>query len=359
MSVQSIALGQNSQVTWTQGPVANDILPPDTTNSGKITILPKSGFIVINAEFTIEANVDNGPQSILDDTEFYIVQRLDSAGGSEILSAEKIVLGNKYQIHWPSFGNGTHQVRLDILIVSHCIDRAAVGAEIEIDLEINANSGLIDTTFGNLGVHTLVGPAGGNMVTIYDLQLPAPDTLSFLLSRFISQTQKIRDTLDLVLIENGNTHTGSIPWNPQEYIEDKHDETMQIPASTFGLTTYPSGVCTLKVRMTSATICNENALHQGMIEIITVSSSKAFNEQIGLKLWPNPASNQQVVSLELEKPLRSGGMITVSNLLGQILHTQELTPGINKLAVAGLSPGTYIVLIESNEGRVSKKLIVQ
>ncbi|MNE48127.1 hypothetical protein D3C80_1425720 [compost metagenome] len=78
-----------------------------------------------------------------------------------------------------------------------------------------------------------------------------------------------------------------------------------------------------------------------------------------LELFPNPATEQVVLSIETN----GSGQITLTDLLGHMLYKQELTEsGKQNLVMdtSHLSPGTYFVELKQASGKsILQKLIIQ
>ncbi len=77
----------------------------------------------------------------------------------------------------------------------------------------------------------------------------------------------------------------------------------------------------------------------------------------GVKIYPNPATNRVVVSIQAEKPLRKVN-IRILDLKGRVALDKELTiNGIQAEAVIdtnGLAKGVYAVEVKANEGKTTK-----
>jgi subtilisin family serine protease len=73
-------------------------------------------------------------------------------------------------------------------------------------------------------------------------------------------------------------------------------------------------------------------------------------------LYPNPAKNS--VSFNINW-LVGSGKILVIDYLGKTVKTQALSLGINSIDIAGLSKGVYFISTITNQGNITKKLIVE
>ncbi|MFY7964141.1 MAG: T9SS type A sorting domain-containing protein [Chitinophagaceae bacterium] len=73
-------------------------------------------------------------------------------------------------------------------------------------------------------------------------------------------------------------------------------------------------------------------------------------------LYPNPAKS--IININVETLIGKGSII-VSDLYGKQIKTQMLSMGINTLDITKLSKGMYFVSLITNEGKTTKKLIVE
>jgi hypothetical protein len=75
-------------------------------------------------------------------------------------------------------------------------------------------------------------------------------------------------------------------------------------------------------------------------------------------LYPNPAKG--FINLNIET-LIGAGSIVVTDLYGKTLKTQALSMGTNTvdIDIANLSKGMYFVSTITNEGKTTKKLVVE
>jgi hypothetical protein len=86
-----------------------------------------------------------------------------------------------------------------------------------------------------------------------------------------------------------------------------------------------------------------------------------FDKEAGLKLFPNPASDELVLQLELEQPQRAGiGMFNASGkLIRQFVDQQELHSGVNecRLDISGLPSGMYFLRLRVDGQVLVRKVI--
>ncbi|GAA4891859.1 hypothetical protein GCM10023311_15340 [Flaviramulus aquimarinus] len=92
----------------------------------------------------------------------------------------------------------------------------------------------------------------------------------------------------------------------------------------------------------------------GQVKVYNLSTLLSIDEFTvsQLSLYPNPANNQFTIQLSNNLQLQN---VNIYNSLGQFLISDK-----NRiLKINNLSPGMYFVEIETNKGKVSKKLMVE
>jgi len=77
-----------------------------------------------------------------------------------------------------------------------------------------------------------------------------------------------------------------------------------------------------------------------------------FNNR-NVSIYPNPAKDKFYIDLQLK------ANYTLNNMFGQELKKGFLVSGTNELETKTLSTGLYLLKIESSEGNVTKKLIIE
>jgi hypothetical protein len=86
----------------------------------------------------------------------------------------------------------------------------------------------------------------------------------------------------------------------------------------------------------------------------------ATNEKLAttneFSLYPNPAKS--IVNLNIDC-LVGAGSIVVTDLYGKQVKTQTLSMGTNTIDISNLSKGMYFVSTITNEGKTTKKLVVE
>lgn len=95
----------------------------------------------------------------------------------------------------------------------------------------------------------------------------------------------------------------------------------------------------------------------------TISSANDRETVQGLRLYPNPAKENQEVVLEFASEKAGDATISILGLTGQALNSRRLgvAAGANRasLSIDGLPKGLYLVRIDANGGANYRKLLVQ
>ena len=74
-------------------------------------------------------------------------------------------------------------------------------------------------------------------------------------------------------------------------------------------------------------------------------------------MYPNPTTG--MLNIELETLNGATASIEITDVLGQTLQTTSLTQPKTQLNIQHVSAGIYIVNINVNNQRISKKLIIE
>ena len=79
-----------------------------------------------------------------------------------------------------------------------------------------------------------------------------------------------------------------------------------------------------------------------------------FDEAMGIKLYPNPGSD--LLHFEMKEPVSCE--LRITDVLGKTLLNRVLY-GSDTLDISVLKPGVYLVQISSENGRVTRKIVIQ
>jgi hypothetical protein len=123
-----------------------------------------------------------------------------------------------------------------------------------------------------------------------------------------------------------------------------------------------AGAASLTYTYTDANGCSN---FRSLVSNVMVCASRGVNGANNVQLtmensqwtmYPNPAKS--FISLNVNS-LVGAGSIVVTDLYGKQIKTQTLSMGINTIDVSRLSKGMYFVSTITNEGKTTKKLVVE
>ncbi len=133
---------------------------------------------------------------------------------------------------------------------------------------------------------------------------------------------------------------------------DGNTSTLQNPTHGYAI----GGVYNATLTVTNANGCK--AVHDQNIYIDLVATSNALG--MALDLWPNPANDQ--VHLNLRLALMTDLKIKVMSALGQVVYEEQVTgvDGLSRvLDLAKCSKGMYFVKVETAQGQLVRKLVLE
>ncbi len=118
------------------------------------------------------------------------------------------------------------------------------------------------------------------------------------------------------------------------------------------------------VGQSNVMIVFQNRGHYGQalyIDQINLSSGSGINvlrpEQLGLTVYPNPSDGSFTCSFNGDT--QNIYTIELSDMLGQVLHTEKIQGGAFSKVFTLREKGMYMVSINSTDGRFCKKIIVE
>jgi len=91
--------------------------------------------------------------------------------------------------------------------------------------------------------------------------------------------------------------------------------------------------------------------HVRVFDLTDALSIKEFN-LLGFNIYPNPAQTQ--ITIQLQEGIKLN-QATIYNTLGQFISTSK----DNIINTSHLSPGMYLIKIETNQGKATKQFIVE
>ncbi|NNM95262.1 MAG: T9SS type A sorting domain-containing protein [Bacteroidia bacterium] len=93
-------------------------------------------------------------------------------------------------------------------------------------------------------------------------------------------------------------------------------------------------------------------------DITSVAGVPQINTNIGLSVYPNPASNQ--VLLNFSGACKGMATLVITNLPGQEVYSNQIsTAAPYSLSLGNLASGMYFITLETTNGKVVKKIIKQ
>jgi hypothetical protein len=120
------------------------------------------------------------------------------------------------------------------------------------------------------------------------------------------------------------------------------------------------GNSSINYRYTNAQGCSNSRTMTGMVVNCAARGVNTVEGQPStvndFTIYPNPA--KLIVNLNIDC-LVGAGSIVVTDLYGKIVKTQALSLGTNTIDIATLSKGMYFVSTITNEGKTTKKLVVE
>ncbi len=120
------------------------------------------------------------------------------------------------------------------------------------------------------------------------------------------------------------------------------------------------GAGSIKYTYTDPNGCSNSRTMSGNGYTCAARSVSMNNEQLAINndftMYPNPTKS--LVNILVDKAVGEGS-ISVTDLLGKQLKKQSLSMGINTINVNSLSKGVYLISLITNNGKSTKKLVVE
>ncbi|SHK35018.1 Por secretion system C-terminal sorting domain-containing protein [Hymenobacter psychrotolerans DSM 18569] len=86
-------------------------------------------------------------------------------------------------------------------------------------------------------------------------------------------------------------------------------------------------------------------------------STRAQANNPSLAVYPNPASTQQPLRIEL--PATAKGTVRLLNTLGQVVRTQPLAVGKAAMSITGLAAGRYVVQVQTATEILTRGVVIE
>jgi len=112
--------------------------------------------------------------------------------------------------------------------------------------------------------------------------------------------------------------------------------------------------------MSSYSVTVTDANGDSLVLIATVGTSPGIFEQkvFGeVKLFPNPSRG--IFNLTIENQLQNNAIVRVYDVLGEVIYTSIIYSNNTELDLSNNRPGIYIVKIQTDEGSITKKMIIE
>ncbi len=89
----------------------------------------------------------------------------------------------------------------------------------------------------------------------------------------------------------------------------------------------------------------------------TVGIKDGKNQEVRLKVYPNPAIEMVNVEVSLVKETKA--TITIENMLGQVVYTSEIKHQKSEINISTFVSGVYFVKVNTGKGVVVEKIIIE
>ena len=148
--------------------------------------------------------------------------------------------------------------------------------------------------------------------------------------------------------------------DPEEFVSDVTDAGGDRELLTFTFTANESvrareATITISTTGFGASISRTLELTQAVAEDLETSAALlgVASSAEGLVLYPNPASDRLHIG-----GLRADALVRISTLGGLVAQSAAVTANSSSIDVGGLPRGAYIVVIESGEAVLSRRLVI-
>jgi len=120
--------------------------------------------------------------------------------------------------------------------------------------------------------------------------------------------------------------------------------------NTFIATPNNAGLITYSVSGLAAYGCTHTVFYTlFVIECVGINSNNLNPNKISI--YPNPNNGEFILTIEKQI---DKGEIKIENVLGQLIYSQSVTEGKNKITIKQLAPGTYYYTITQNKEPIKK-----
>ncbi|MBD2770197.1 IPT/TIG domain-containing protein [Hymenobacter sp. BT664] len=116
--------------------------------------------------------------------------------------------------------------------------------------------------------------------------------------------------------------------------------------------TVPTGATTGNIVVTTP-----GGTSSGVTFTVTIASATANATKSEFSVWPNPVAGKGILHVTLAAPAPTA-VLTVHNLLGQLISTRTFSGKTAELATTGLPTGTYLLTVQVGERSPSIQRVV-
>lgn len=122
---------------------------------------------------------------------------------------------------------------------------------------------------------------------------------------------------------------------------------------TFPLAAQPLNI--LFARRTGSTVIGYHGLGNCGATTVNLALGRKGFEVDAFKMYPNPS--KEFVTIELPQQIDTGELKMYDNL-GRVVRKQSITHSENRIETAGLTSGTYMVVLRTEYGNATKNLVI-
>jgi hypothetical protein len=108
-------------------------------------------------------------------------------------------------------------------------------------------------------------------------------------------------------------------------------------------------------------VVSDQIIQSGSATQVITTGIVKLEENSSIGIYPNPAKNYAVVGIKLSKPALAD--VSIYDLAGKLIYTNKsakVEEGQNEIKIntSEFAPGTYNVLVTTDEGALKDKLII-
>jgi hypothetical protein len=96
----------------------------------------------------------------------------------------------------------------------------------------------------------------------------------------------------------------------------------------------------------------DNLSFSGSVAAVDENASQIFD----LEIFPNPVS--EIINIRIGNNIDSNSVLSIYNVLGELVYSEILKPGLHQINVYDLEKGIYIINVKSSELLANKKILI-